>query len=49
MRISKMCLIQSFSHYNWVLQAILSLTGLSNCVSGSSNFDTAFFPDGTKI
>jgi len=38
MRISKMCLKQSFSHSNWVIQAILSLTILSNCVSVSSNF-----------
>jgi len=40
-----MCLKQSFSHSKWVLQAILSLTVLSNCVSGSSSFDTTFFPD----
>jgi len=42
--IPKMCLKQSFSHSKWVLQAILSLTVLLNCVSGSSNFDTAFLP-----
>jgi len=37
-----MCLKQSFSHYKWVLQAFSSLTVLSNCVFGSSNFDTVF-------
>jgi len=40
-----MCLKQSFSYYKWVSQAILSLTVLSNCVSVSSSFDTAFLPD----
>jgi len=49
MKISKMCLKQSFSYSKWVLQSILSLTVLSNCVSGSSNFDTAFPPDCTKF
>jgi len=39
-----MCLKQSFFHSKWVLRAILSLTVLSSCLSGSSNFDTAFFP-----
>jgi len=48
-RISKMCLKQSFSNSKWVLQAFLSLTVLSNCVCGSSNFDTAFLPDCTKF
>jgi len=43
MRIPKTWLILSFSYSKWVLQAILFLTVLSNCVSGSSNFDTAFF------
>jgi len=38
MRISKMYLKQSFSYCKWVLQAILSLTVLSN----SSIFDTVF-------
>jgi len=33
MRILKMCFKQSFSHFKWVLQPILSLTVLSNCVS----------------
>jgi len=47
--ISKIYLKQSFSHSKWVLQGILSLTVLSNCVSGSSNFDTAFLPDCTKF
>jgi len=49
MRISKMCLKQSFSVSKGVLQAILSLTVLSNCVSVSSNFDTSFLPDCTKF
>jgi len=31
------------------LQAVLSLTVKSNCVSGSSNFNTAFLPDCTKF
>jgi len=31
MGIPKMCLKQTFSHFKWVLQAILSLTVLSNC------------------
>jgi len=44
-----MCLKLSFCHYKWVLQAILSLTVLRNCVSGSSNFNTAFLPDCTKF
>jgi len=43
-RIPKMCLKQSFSHFNWVLQAILSLTLLSNCVSGSSKLTPLFSP-----
>jgi len=47
MRIPKMCLKQSFSHSKWVLQSILFLTVLSNCVSGSSNFDTPFLPECT--
>jgi len=37
-----MYLKQSFAYFKWVLQAILSLIVLSNCVSGNSNFDTAF-------
>jgi len=44
-----MGLKQSFSHSNWVLQAILCLTLLTNCVSGSSNFDTAFLTDCIKF
>jgi len=43
-----MFLEQSFSHSKWVLQAILSLTVLSNCVSGSTNFDIIFLADCTK-
>jgi len=38
-----MCLEQSFSHFKWVLQAILSLTVLSDYVSGSSKLDTSLF------
>jgi len=49
MRILKMCLKQSFFYSKWILQAILSLTVLSNCVSHISNFDTAFLPDCTKV
>jgi len=49
MRIPKMCLKQSFSYSKRVLQAILSLTVLSNCVSSSSNFDIVFLPDCTKF
>jgi len=37
-----MCLKQPFSHSKQILQAILSLTVLSNFVSDSSNVDTAF-------
>jgi len=44
-----MCLKLSFSHSKWVLQAILFLTVLLNCGSGSSNYDTPFFPDCTKF
>jgi len=44
-----MCLKQSFSHSKWVLQAILSLTVLSNCVFDSSNFDTTFHTGFTKF
>jgi len=44
-----MCLKQSFSYPKWVLQAILSLTVFLNCLSGSSNFDTAFLYDCTKF
>jgi len=48
-RIPKMCLKPSFYHSKWVLQSILFLTVLSNCVSFGSNFDTAFLPDFTKF
>jgi len=44
-----MCSKLHLSHSKWVLQAILSLTVLSNCVSGSSNFDTAFFLDCNNV
>jgi len=44
-----MCLKQSFSYSKWVLQAILFLTVLSNCVSVSSNFDTTFLPGCIKF
>jgi len=43
-----MYLKQTFSHSKWVLQGIFSLTVLSNCLSGSSNFDTAFLSDCTR-
>jgi len=45
MRNPKMCLKQSFSYYKWDLQAIFSLTDLSNCVFGISNFYTTFLSD----
>jgi len=48
MKIPKMFLKQSFSHLKWILQSILSLTVFSNCVTGSTNFDTAFLSDSTK-
>jgi len=41
MRISKMWLKLSFSHHKWVLQAILPLTVVSNCISLSSKLNTA--------
>jgi len=44
-----MYLKQSFCYSKWVLQAILFLTVLSNCVSDSSNFDPTFLPDCTKF
>jgi len=44
-----MCLKRSFSHFQLVLQEILSLTVFSNCVSESSNFDTAFVLDSTQF
>jgi len=49
MRIPKISLKQSFFQSKWVLQAILSLTVSTNCVFGSSNFDTAFLADCTKF
>jgi len=49
MTIPKMYLKRSFSHSRYVLQPILSLTVLSNRVSVSSNFDTVFLPDCTKL
>jgi len=48
MTIPKMCLKQSFSHSNWVLQEIMSLSVLLNCISGSWNFETAFLADCSK-
>jgi len=44
-----MCLKQSFSDSQWVLQAVLSLTVLSNCVYVNSSFDSAFLTDCTKF
>jgi len=49
MGMPKMCLKLSLSHSKSVLQAILSLTVLSNCLSDSSNFNTAFLPDCTQF
>jgi len=49
MRIPKMCLKLSFSHYKWVLQVILSLTVFLNYLFGNSNIDTTFLPDCTKF
>jgi len=49
MRIPEMCLKLSFSHYKWILQAILSLTVLENCLSDSSNIHTVFLPACTKF
>jgi len=48
-KISKMCLKQSFCYSKWVLQAIFSLTVLSNCVFDSSNFNTTFLTDCTRF
>jgi len=47
MMIPKMCLKLSFYHSKWVLEAILSLTVFSNCVSDSLNLNTAFLTDCT--
>jgi len=44
-----MCLKLSFSHSKWVLQAILSLTVLSNCAFDSSIFDTTFLSDCSRF
>jgi len=49
MRNPKICLKQSLSNSKWILQAIWSLTVLSNCVLVSSNFDTSFLLDCTKF
>jgi len=49
MRIPKMYLKQLFSYSKWVLQAILSLTVLSNCNFGNLNFDSVFLPDCTRF
>jgi len=49
MGIPKMYLKQSFFHSKWLLQAILSLTVFSNCVSGSSNINNRISPDCTKF
>jgi len=46
---AKNLLKQSVTHSKLVLQTILVLTDLSNCVSVSSNFDTPFLPDCTKF
>jgi len=44
-----MCLKQSFSQSKWVLQMILFMTVLLNCVSNSPNFDTTFLFDCTNF
>jgi len=44
-----MCLKLLFSYSKCVLQVILSLTVLSNCVFDSSNFDSAFLTDCGKF
>jgi len=44
-----MSLKQVFSHSKWILQAILSLTVLSDCVLDSLKFDPIFPPDSTKF
>jgi len=44
-----MCFKRLFFHCKWVLQAISSLTLLSNWLSGSSNFDIAFLTDCTRF
>jgi len=49
MRIFKMWLKLSFSHSKYILQTILFMNVLLNCVSGNLNFDTAFLPDCTKF
>jgi len=49
MRNLKMCLKLSFFHSKSFLQAVLSLTVFSNCISGSSTFNTAFLPDCIKF
>jgi len=49
MGIPKMCLKLSFSHSKWSFQAILLLSVISNCVFGSSNFDTFFLPNFTTF
>jgi len=43
------CLNQLFSHSKWVLHTILYLTVSTNCVFGSSNFDTTFLSDSTQF
>jgi len=48
MKIPKMCLKLLFFHSKWVLQAIVSLTVLPNCLYSSTNFDITFLPDCTK-
>jgi len=48
-RIPKMYLKLSFSHYKWVLHAILSLTVFLNCLFDNSNVDTTFLPDCTEF
>jgi len=49
MKIPKICLKQQYSYFKCVLQMVLFLIVFSNCVSDSSNFDTAFLPDCIKF
>jgi len=45
----RICLKQSVSYSKRILPAILFLSVFSNCVPGSSNFDTTFLHDCTKF
>jgi len=49
MKILKMLLKLSYFNSKRILEAIFSLTVLSNCVSSSSNFGTIFLIECTKL